>query len=77
MTRLNTLYAPINDFRARTVEGGLTAANAAVRCALAFNVPPHQIHPRVTVDLGNTTVLDAEMPRLLSARHFKHSRPSI
>ena len=54
--------------RPQTVCGGLTAANVAILWGLALNVPLVHIHPKITADLGQTMVLDADKQRLFSFR---------
>ncbi len=70
-TRLSTLYAPMNERRPRTVFGGSTLANAAMRCGLGLIVPIDQIQPKIVADFGAIHVLVA-----LSTRLFLFGAPS-
>ena len=69
ITRLRTLKAPRKARSARTVIGGSHAERVAMRWGLARREPWRQIHPRMTVDFGATTVLVADrwMSHLASA----------
>ena len=43
-----------------TVSGAGQEARVVMQCGLACKVPDLQIHPRIVVEVGLTTVLDAD-----------------
>ena len=60
ITLPRTLYAPINDLMRPTVSGAGQEAGVSMRCGLGCRVPDIQIYPRMVVDVGLTTLLDAD-----------------
>ena len=60
-TLARTLWVPINDLMRATVSGAGQKARIAMRCGLACKVPDLQIHRRIVVEVGLTTVLEVTL----------------